>query len=186
MDMNRKDLLFYSNYCEHCKNLIGLLVKKNLRDNFILVCVDKKELKIPPFIDRVPSILTVKKELYTDDGIYKYVDAKMKSMQQKTEDIAPFALGSAINSSQYTFITADGEGYDTSIDPKGDMMQSHNFVLLSSDQRIIAPLDRESESKSNKFDSSLLERYMDARKTDDDMIKKLCQDQQKYGPPPRR
>ena len=184
--MNRKDLLFYSNFCEHCKNLIGFLVKKNLRDSFVLVCVDKKELRIPPFIDRVPSILTVKKELYTDDSVFRYIDSKVKNIQEKSEDITPFALGSALNSSQYTFITADGEGYDTSCDIKGDMMQSHNFVLLSSDQKIIAPIDREADGKSNKFDTSLLERYMDARKTDDDMIKRICQEQQKHGPPPRR
>lgn len=179
----RKDLLFYSNFCEHCKKLIGLLIKQNLRDQFVLVCVDKKEFRIPPFIDRVPSILTVKKELYTEDSIFKYIDVKIKLIQKQIEDIAPFTMGSALNSAQYTFITQDGEGYDTGCDLRNDLMQSHDFVLLSNDQRIIAPVDKEADSKTNsKFDSSMLERYIDARKRDDDFIKKKCSEQQGMAP----
>ena len=77
MDIHKKDLLFYSNFCEHCNNLVNMMIKKNVRDSFILVCVDKRDLKIPGFVDRVPTILTAKKEIYTDDSLYKYVDSKI-------------------------------------------------------------------------------------------------------------
>ncbi len=175
----RKDLLFYSNFCEHCKKLIGILIKQNLRDQFILVCVDKREYKIPPFIDRVPTILTSKKELYTEDNIYAYIEKKIKLIQKQIEDIAPFTMANSLNSSQYTFISQDGESYDMGAELKNDLVQSHDFVLLNYDQRIIAPVDREADSKTeSKFDSSLLERYMDARKRDDEFIKKKCSEQQ--------
>ncbi len=179
----RKDLLFYSNFCDHCKKLIGFLIKQNLRDQFILVCVDKREFKIPSFIDRVPSILTTKKELYTGENIYEYVDTKIKIIQKQIEDIAPFTMMGGLNSSQYTFISQDGEGYDTGCELKNDLVQSQDFVLLNYDQRIIAPVDREADSKTeSKFDSSLLERYMDARKRDDEFIKKKCNEQQGLAP----
>lgn len=180
----RKDLLFYSNFCEHCKKLVGFLIKQNLREQFILVCVDKKEFKIPSFIDRVPSILNIKKELYTEESIYAYVDTKLKIIKKQVEEIAPFTMMGGLNSSQYTFISNDGEGYDTGCDLRTDLVQSHDFVLLNHDQRIIAPVDKEADSKSgSKFDSSVLERYMDSRKRDDEIIKKTCADQQ--GLPPR-
>lgn len=170
--MDNKDLVFYSNYCEHSKNLINLLIKKNLRDSFILICIDKQGLQIPSFIDRVPSILTIKRELYTGDMIDKYIYNIINSQIKKNDDtITPYMMSSATNSSQYTFITNDGE-YDTGCDIKNDMMQNNNFVLLDADQKIMIANDREAENKSNKFDSTVLEKYMNMRKFDDEKLKK--------------
>jgi hypothetical protein len=170
----QKDLLFYSNYSEYCKSLINTLVKKNIRDKFLLVCVDRKELKIPAFVNRVPCILTATKELYMDENIQTYIDSKLSIMQQKTE-VAPFMFGNALNSSQYTFLTADGNEFTDTPGTMQDMIQSQNFVVLDRDDpRISAPIDVEAEQKgASKMDSSLLERYMNMRKYDDENIKKM-------------
>jgi hypothetical protein len=180
VDNNKKDVFFYSNFCEHCKNLIGLLIRKNLREKFILVCVDKDEIKskIPKFIDSVPSILTATKNLYTgEDMIQKYLNSKTQALQETTDEISPYMMDAGFNSSQYTYISSDGNNYDTGADLKNDMLQNNNFVLLSSDQRITAPADREAENKSAKFDSSALEKYMNTRSFDDELIKKTQQQQ---------
>lgn len=172
MESNNKDLLFYSNFCDYCKTLLNTLIKKNIRDNFLLICVDRKDLPIPNFVDRVPLILTIKKEVFVDDAIQKYIDLKTnKTFVQ--EEIAPFMFEGGINSSQYTFITNDGNSYDNSSDLRYDMLQSQNFVMLGNDQKISAPVDKEADSKSSKFDSALLEKYMNMRAIDDDRIKKL-------------
>jgi hypothetical protein len=102
------------------------------------------------------------------------------NVSQQQEDISPFMFGSALNSSQYTYITADGNGYETGVDLGKDMIQNQNFVMLGVDQKIVAPVDREAESKTSKFDSSLLERYMDSRKNDDEHIKRILNSNQSY------
>jgi hypothetical protein len=118
--------------------------------------------------------------MYTDDSIFQYIDSKATQIQQQQEDISPFMFGSAMNSGQYTYITQDGNGYESTGDVKKDMIHNQNFVLLGVDQRIIAPVDKEGESKTNKFDSSLLERYMDSRKNDDEQLKKILNSNQSY------
>lgn len=173
MDIQRKDLFFYSNYCEYCKNLLGTLIKKGIRDQFLLINVDKKELTIPPFIDRVPSILTAKKELFTDDAVIRYIESKSQHTQNVQEDLMPFMFGNALNSSQYTFISGDGNGYDSSVNLKSDMIHRNEFGFLGQDQAISAPADRESESKSNQMDSSALERLIDMRKMEDSQMKTM-------------
>lgn len=173
MENNKKDLLFYSNYCEYCKNLLSLIIKKNIRDFFILVCVDKKELKIPAFIEKVPSILTSRRELYTDEAIPQYIDSLAKSLVKENTDILPFMFETGINSSQYTFITNDGNDYESAAFSKDDIIMKNNFVPINNEQKIVTPVDKEADNKSSKFDSSILERYMNSRKSDDENIKKL-------------
>lgn len=170
MDIHKKDLLFYSNFCDYSTNLIHILNKKGIRDNFILICVDKKDIKIPSFIDCVPTILTPKKEKYTDEAILKYLELKTQKITNINEDISPFMFGQSLNSGQYTFLTSDGNGYDTSGDAFNSV-QNNNFVILGHDQRITAPKENE-DNKTNKFDSALLEKYMNARNSDDEFIKK--------------
>lgn len=181
MDIHKRDILFYSNFCEYCKNLLSLLIKKGVRESFVLVCVDRKELRIPKFIDRVPSILTSNKDLFTDDAIIRYIESKVQSVSQMQDEISPFMFGNALNSSQYTYLSSDGNGYETTGEVNSDMKQINNFVLLGQDQKIFAPLDKEAESKSNKFDSSMLDKYMDSRKNDDEHIKKLLNNAQNFG-----
>lgn len=172
MDVKTKDLLFYSNYCNYCKSLLSLLIKKNVRDQFLLICVDKKELSIPNFVDRVPLILTSKKEIYIDDALQRYIDKKTQETIEA--DVMPFMFSGGINSSQYTYITSDGSSYDESVNFKGDMIQANNFVLLGTDNLIPTPVDKEAESKTNnKFDQSMLEQYLNMRKMDDDHIKRM-------------
>jgi len=174
MDSRSKDLLFYSNYSDYCKSLIGMLIKQNIRDRFLLICVDRKELNIPKFVDRVPCIYTTTKELFMDEDIQRYIDSKLQTGQQQAE-ISPFMLGESLNCAQYTFLTPDGNDYDRSADMRNDMMQNQNFVLLDRDDvRISAPIDKEAEQKTaTKIDPSLFEKYMNMRKNDDERIKSM-------------
>ena len=66
------DVLYYSNYCNHCKELLTLIGKSSIKNNIYFVCIDKrlkknniiyvslengKEIKLPDIIKTVPSMI---------------------------------------------------------------------------------------------------------------------------------
>ena len=56
--METEYLLFYSKNCIYCTDLMNKLYKnQNLYKKFILINVNNKNIKIPPFVKSVPSIL---------------------------------------------------------------------------------------------------------------------------------
>jgi hypothetical protein len=157
-----KDLLFYSNYCDFCKEVINVLIKKNVRTKFLLVCVDTRKFDIPSFIDRVPSILNCKNgEVYMDNDVYKYIDNIYLSTIQQ-QDISPlFSMyGNSMYSSSFSSLNEEDE------------RESKNYVWLGDDSPI-NPQVEETKSKSDKLDSSCFERYLETRKNDDTYMKRI-------------
>lgn len=51
-------VLFYSNKCLHCKEFLNMLYKDSeLNQKTTKVCVDNSNVKIPPYIKSVPSLI---------------------------------------------------------------------------------------------------------------------------------
>lgn len=76
--VSSKHVLFYSNYCLYSKELLMTITKMDLRNRFILVCVEKHRASIPPLIDRVPTVVTPTKQLITDERVVPYVQSLRK------------------------------------------------------------------------------------------------------------
>jgi glutathione S-transferase len=87
----RKPILFVSNYCEYCKQVLALLSKKGLRAHFLIANVDKHASQMPAFLQRVPTILTENKEVLVDATVFTYID--MLAQQHAAVDIQPFYAG---------------------------------------------------------------------------------------------
>lgn len=171
--MTDKPLLFFSNYCTFCKSIVDSMIKKNIRDSFILICVDNKSLNIPSFVDKVPMVVinarSNMRQIITDDNLIQFLEDN-DNVGSSSEEIQPFLLNANMNSSQYSFITADGNDY---ISDNNSLLaeQNVNFIMLGREQKITTPDDRESNNKSdNKEDS--FEKLLNARKYDDEMYKK--------------
>lgn len=47
-------VLYYSNYCTICNNLIRMIASRNLKNVFALVCVDQDRSRVPQFVKSVP------------------------------------------------------------------------------------------------------------------------------------
>jgi hypothetical protein len=175
MAANNKDLLFYSTYCEHSKNLLTALTKNDLRRRFILVSVDNREMKIPSFITVVPTIYTTTRDLVVDAGIDAYVE-KLAEQTRPGQELVAFGFGSSLNDGQYTFISADGNEYDLSGERHSDMHRSEAWNMIDSVQDAFAPgappPDDSGSGDGAKFDAAALEKYISQRKSDDDVLKR--------------
>lgn len=165
----QKDLFFYSRFCDHCKNVINVITKANLRELFVFVSVDENKFNIPPFVTHVPTVVTREKQLVESDRIAEYLDTYMKH-KSSSVDISPFSLGAQSGySTSYTFLTDNG--YDV----EGKMTEDKgSYIMLGADTRIYAPKesDQNTSNKTSKFDDSTYERFINSRNADDEMIKR--------------
>lgn len=83
-------MLFFSNYCSYCKDLLSEIVKKGIRQKFILICVEKHQ--VPPFVDRVPFIMTMDKNIVLEENITIFVDMLInEEMKNNDEGIVAYA-----------------------------------------------------------------------------------------------
>lgn len=86
--------LFYSKYCEHCKNFIIEIKKLGLIKYFQnYICIDKRQT-LPEFVKRVPCIIVEDQEEPLDgEKAFSWLDfMKMKkaSYEQKKANINSF------------------------------------------------------------------------------------------------
>lgn len=51
------NILFYSNNCPFSKEILNLIIKNQITNHFKLICIEDKNIKIPPFITNVPTLV---------------------------------------------------------------------------------------------------------------------------------
>jgi hypothetical protein len=86
MNKLSKDLLFYSNYCLHSNNLINTISKTSIHNEILYICIDEKKVKVPSFINRVPTIyLSQEKKILVEDDIDRWFEQKNRQNQQEQE-----------------------------------------------------------------------------------------------------
>jgi hypothetical protein len=172
-----KDLFFYSSYCDHCKEIIDVITKKNIRELFIFVSVDTNKYKIPPCVTHVPTIITKQKDILTDVYIMPFINKVITSINAPVEEISPYSIGSSSGgySSSYTWLTENGYDNDGKVSLQNENIGKNNYVIIGTDSRIFVPAEKDSSSKSNKFDDSTYESFLNNRNADDEFLKKQQQ-----------
>lgn len=102
--MAGKHTLFYSNHCQHSREAVALLTRLNLRERFVLVCVERFAQQLPPFVDCVPLLYTTNREVLTDDDLFLFVQhlrapeqrqppQQQPQQPQRELELQPFQLG---------------------------------------------------------------------------------------------
>jgi hypothetical protein len=127
MNKLQKDIVFYSNYCLHCNNLLNKLSKTPIHNKIFYVCVDDKKIKIPNIITRVPSLYLVNdKRVLIETEIDSWVDGQIaviqsQSNQRQLQQPISDQIKNMENPSPHPSQNSDESGPE----PNGDIMAYH-------------------------------------------------------------
>jgi len=153
------NLLFYSQRCETCRNLLILLKNENLINNFKLVCVDNNLSKFPQDM-MVPTMILVNinKPLVAQEAFEWVKQIKFIRQQQLID-----ANKIIIQSSNTTAVTKGPIGYDNEImsgisdtfalTEKDIALPHAYFGIGEEDKNVIftAPIDKDKINKKNQL-----------------------------------
>jgi len=167
-------ILYYSNYCDHCRNLLSILTKSNLLEKIHFLCIDKRvvknsktyiitenneEILLPKTITSVPTLLLVKDNFRNILGtdIIEYfkpyiVENNIKNTCNKEEPSAfmldSFNSNSNISSDNFSFL--DQSSDDLSTKGSGGMRQMYNYADINFVEKINTPNDEYVPDKINE------------------------------------
>ena len=183
--------LYYSNYCDHCKELLMKVSRSKTCDDIHFICIDKRvkhtdgsthiilengqRLLLPPNVTKVPSILLLHHGNRVLDGlkeIYNYlnpgeIEINNAATQQNGEPKAfsTSEMGATL-SDNYSYLDLSSD--ELSAKGDGGLRMMHNYTTISDNQTIATPPDDYEPNKVGDVDMSKLE----AKRNQDILINK--------------
>lgn len=166
-------ILYYSNFCNHSKNIVQQLSKTTVSKDIHFICIDKRvkdqnnkvfiilengqRIIMPETVNRVPALLLLNNNynILYGDNILNHLKPKQElAIQESTNNnMEPSAFsisktGFGIVSDQYSFLDMSNE--ELNAKGSGGLRQMHNYVdLFYSDKITTTP--EEADIKSNKL-----------------------------------
>lgn len=154
-------ILYYSNYCNHCKNILLNLSRNRIKEDVHFVCIDKqikkgndtfavletKEILIPSTIKRVPSLLLLNRGnmIIEGDNVCQYIiDVMQQDNMQATDgngEPKSYGMNDFGNIQSDTFSFIDQDSNELQAIGNGGLRQTHNYTLLNNDTPIETPID---------------------------------------------
>jgi hypothetical protein len=174
-------ILYYSNFCNHSKNIIQTLSKTNLSKDIHFICIDKRikednktyiilengqRIILPETVNRVPALLLLNNNyniLYGEAILHYFKpkqDIAVKQATNNNSEPMAFSFGGGsssaygIMSDNYSFLDMNSD--DLSAKGDGGVRQMHNYVHTNyvDSNTIPTPAD-ESSIKANKIPEGL-------------------------------
>ena len=172
-------ILYYSNFCEHSKKLIGTISKANISKDIHFICIDKRtkdsnnkiyiilengqKIIMPENVNRVPALLLLNQnyQVLYGEAILNHLKPKQEvavrqATQNNMEPMA-FSFGGGgfgdIVSDAYSFLDQGSE--ELQAKGNGGMRQMHNYVDLNYSDNITTPSDDHDYKGSNKISGDL-------------------------------
>ena len=177
-------ILYYSSYCPHSKELLGLLSRSKLKEEVHFLSIDRRvkrdgaiyiqlengqEILLPPNVQSVPALLMLSRghrvlqgSEISDYLIEKEVKINMQATNFNGEPMA-FGMGDfgSVVSDNYSFL--DQSSDEMSAKGNGGLRQMHNYVSLEHSDMIETPPDT---YVPNKVGQNSMEEYIQQRNAD--------------------
>ena len=147
-----KNILFYSNLCQYSMDVVNEITKRDVRNDFVFVCIDTNRHKLPPFVVQVPMIVTPSKEIVTDDAIHQTINnIYMAKMETQQVDVSPYSQLDMNSKFSDNFAYIGDENSENA-------NAEHTFAFVSQDFRINAPVE-EVSGRGSKIDPAVFEQF---------------------------
>ena len=179
------EILYYSNYCDKCIQLLQLLNKSEVKKNINFLCIDQRiknsngtqdillkngsRIQLPDIITRVPALLLPNKgyQVLFGEQIYQHLQPQeITNMNTATQnqgepDCYSFSNSgfSSVLSDKYSFLDMNSD--DLSAKGNGGTRQMYNYSdILHNNTTIQTPPDTYTPDKINESD---VEQYQKTR-----------------------
>ena len=151
----KKDILFYSNFCTYCKEVLNNISNTPLNENMLFVCVDDENIQLPPFITSVPTIYLINdKKIVVDEAIGQWIKEKLSTNapQPESDEIQAYfgSNGDSFGLNFSNLDNSDTKPYVSSFTFLGD--DNGSTMAAQNDSR-----QSEEGSPRTQFDSKLEE-----------------------------
>ena len=179
-------ILYYSEFCQHCKDLLRLLSKSKTKDKIHFICIDVRETQengethitlengqvilLPSIVKTVPSLLLLNNGNKVLGGIGKVMEY-LKPQQEIEKKIAtknnmePLAFSTSdmgtIQSDNFSYLDLSAD--DLSAKGNGGLRMMHNYSgINNSSQTIETPDDDYEPDKIGEVDLGKIQSERDA------------------------
>lgn len=176
-------ILYYSNYCEHSKNILNVLGKSKVLENIHFICIDNRtskngqiyirlengqEIILPNIIVKVPSLLLLNnnKVICGNNDILKYINPVeeqiTKVATQNNMEPASYSMGIdsgslwGVSSDNYSFLDMTPD--ELSAKGNGGMRQMYNYATLDGTGTIETPPDTYTPDKIGEMNMDEMQR----------------------------
>ena len=175
-------VLYYSNYCDNSKKLLGYLSKSSVKDNLHYVCIDRRvkknnamyvilennqELLLPNTVNAVPALMILNNDykVLFGDNILEYLKPVEQVKVQKATNFngepSAFSLNdgmAGVHSDNFSFLDQGND--ELSAKGDGGMRQLYNYATINFQEKIETPED---DYVPDKVDENSLKNYQDTR-----------------------
>lgn len=177
-------ILYYSNYCNYCKELLRKLSKTEISQDIHFLCIDKRvkqgndiyivlengqQIMLPSVIKRVPSMILLNRGNMVLEGeaIENEINPEINRTVNKAtmNNGEPMAFGmdqfGSFHNDNYSFLDQNAD--DLSAKGNGGMRQIHNYATLDFQSQIDTPPDN---YVPDKIGNTSLEKLQQQRAND--------------------
>ena len=108
--MQKQLILFYSDKCNFCNELIQIIYKnQDLYQSIIKVDILEKNINIPPYIKSVPTMLLNidnKKSILTGNNLFEWIESQNKQSSENNmiEDWDPKVMSGSSYSDSFSYL----------------------------------------------------------------------------------